>query len=307
MFETPILFIIFNRPHTTLRVFEAIRAQKPRFLYVAADGPRNEKPDDIDKCAATRSIIDKIDWDCELHKLYRNENLGCGHGPAEAITWFFDQVEEGIVLEDDCLPHPDFFRFCSELLTRFRNDSNVGMISGTNPFIKIFEKKPFIVSRYGNSWGWASWRRAWKHFDHEIVKTENPDNCENFMQIIKNKNIKNFLIKEFSIYLKPERKKDVWDYHWLYARLNKKLFSIVPVVNLISNIGFGEEANHTTNPNDKISNLKTNDYHFPIDYRKIELDHKYDWLLFEKFMNPSKKSLSKKIIYKLLKMFFRIN
>jgi len=131
MFETPILLIIFNRPGTTRLVFEVIRQQKPEYLYVAADGPRSGREDDIEKCKAAREII-KVDWECELHTLYREQNLGCGRGPADAITWFFNNVEQGIILEDDSVPHPDFFKYCSELLEVYKDNDKIKVIGSAN-------------------------------------------------------------------------------------------------------------------------------------------------------------------------------
>ena len=132
MFETPVLFIIFNRPSTTHHVFEVIRQIKPKYLFVAADGPRSDKLDDIGNCKKTRSIIEEVDWECEVKTLFREKNLGCGKGVSGAISWFFEHVGEGIILEDDCVPNPDFFRFCSEQLERFRTNPLILSIAGTN-------------------------------------------------------------------------------------------------------------------------------------------------------------------------------
>ena len=135
-FDIPILFVIFNRPDTTQRVFDEIRKQQPKFLYVAADGPRIERADDPEKCIKTRSIIDQIDWECDLKLLFRDENLGCGKSVYTAISWFFKNVEMGIVFEDDCLPHPDFFQYCKELLLKYKDTKIIKWISGNNCDIK---------------------------------------------------------------------------------------------------------------------------------------------------------------------------
>lgn len=132
MFETPILFLIFNRPDVTQRVFEEIKKQKPKFLFIAADGPRENKEGELEKCLQTREIINLIDWDCELKTLFREKNLGCRNAVSSAIDWFFENVESGIILEDDTLPHPDFFRFCEELLIKYKDDERIWLITGTN-------------------------------------------------------------------------------------------------------------------------------------------------------------------------------
>src|SRR5882762_10017668 len=131
-FTTPVLFLIFNRPETTRRVMEAIRKIRPKKLYIAADGPRPDREDDVDKCREVREIASVIDWDCDVTKLFRKENLGCGKGPSSAITWFFEHETEGIILEDDCLPSPSFFSFCAELLERYRYDTRIMEIGGNN-------------------------------------------------------------------------------------------------------------------------------------------------------------------------------
>ena len=162
----PILFLIFNRPQLTARVFAAIREAQPSQLYVAADGPRSNRPGEADLCEQARRVINGVDWPCEVKTLYRQENLGCRQAVSSAITWFFDNVEAGVVLEDDCLPIESFFRFCSELLIRYRDDTRIGMISGNNHGFRIYDDSlSYSFSKHGAIWGWASWRRAWRLYD----------------------------------------------------------------------------------------------------------------------------------------------
>ena len=166
---TPVAFLIFNRPDTTARVFEAIRQAKPPKLLVVADGPRPDRPDDVEKCKAARAIIDRVDWACEVLTNYSDLNLGCGKRPATGITWVFEQVEEAIIFEDDCLPHPSFFRFCEELLNYYRHDERIMVISGNNfQFGRNRTDDSYYFSRYNHIWGWASWRRAWEYFDYDL-------------------------------------------------------------------------------------------------------------------------------------------
>jgi hypothetical protein len=185
-FDTPILFLVFNRPETTSIVFDEIKKIKPSRLFIAADGPRDSKLNEIHKCQEVRELFDTIDWPCELKTLYRQENLGCKIAVSSAITWFFEQVEYGIILEDDCLPDLTFFEFCSELLLKYEKDNEVMMIGGNN-----FHKKPLEISssyyftNYPHIWGWATWRRAWSNYnldvsDYEKVLNENSFN--NFFQ-----------------------------------------------------------------------------------------------------------------------------
>ena len=162
----PVVLIIFNRPKLTEVVFQAIREAKPPKLFLVADGPRPNRPDDIPRCAAARKVVEKVDWDCEVLRNYADENMGCGCRPASGITWVFSQVEEAIILEDDCVPSPSFFPFCQELLDRYRTDERVMHIGGMN-WQSGHRRSPFsyFFSKYPQCWGWATWRRAWAHYD----------------------------------------------------------------------------------------------------------------------------------------------
>src|SRR5262249_20722231 len=160
--KIPVLFLIFNRPNTTARVMEAIRTAGPGRLYVAADGPRDGNADEAKRCAEVRRIATQVDWPCEVQTLFRERNLGCRQAVSSAITWFFEQEQEGIILEDDCLPSPSFFPYCAELLARFRNDERIMCITGCN-FQQDMKGYPYsyYFSKYHHVWGWATWRRAW--------------------------------------------------------------------------------------------------------------------------------------------------
>src|SRR6478609_2139677 len=168
--RTAVLLVIFNRPETTRLVFEAIRKAKPTRLYIAADGPREHVASDHKKCEEARQIVTQVDWDCQVHILFNQKNLNCGVGPSSAFTWFFEHEEEGIILEDDCLPSQSFFWFCQELLERYRDDTRVMHIGGNN-FLNGWRNDSdysYYFSRSGYVWGWATWRRAWNQFDFKI-------------------------------------------------------------------------------------------------------------------------------------------
>ena len=167
-FDTPILFLIFNRPDTTAQVFERISALRPKYLYIAADGPRKNKKTDVENCRQTRNIVQNIDWHCEVKILFQEKNLGCGKAPATAITWFFDHVEEGIILEDDCLPDPSFFTFCQTLLGYYRTDARVALLSGNAHYPGSLPPESYYFLKYPATWGWATWRRTWQQYDYEL-------------------------------------------------------------------------------------------------------------------------------------------
>lgn len=297
--NTPILLIVFNRPEKTKQVFEAIKQQKPKQLFIAADGPRLNNELDRVKCAETRDIIKQIDWPCDIKTLFRTENRGCGYGPAEAITWFFDHVEEGIILEDDCLVTPSFFQFCDNMLHYYRDNDNVSMISGSN-FLEEYkyDTQSYVISKLGLTWGWATWKKSWELFNHDLDSWDKYRfQIESF---IKNPSLMKHLEEEFNIYSDPTRKQDVWDFQWLFARLYHHQYSIVPTANLVSNIGFDHEANHTFNESNVLSKIKIRPLKLPIKYQKFKVDKYFDWLLFERVMNPLKKNLFKRLILKIV-------
>jgi len=265
MLRTPVLLIIFNRPDTTQQVFDAIRQAQPRQLFVAADGPRENRQEDADKCSDVRRIIDEgIDWPCEIHRLYHDNNLGCKLAPASAITWFFENVEAGIVLEDDCLPHSTFFRFCEESLEKYRDDERVMMVTGFNPLGKWkSDIQSYHFSYHGGSWGWASWRRAWKYFDIDMKLWSEPEVKDRIRDVLCDAEEYNRRKGAFdAVY---NGKLDAaWDYQWFFARLLYSGLSVIPCVNLISNIGFHEGASHTTDPSHYLAKSPLYPISFPL-------------------------------------------
>ena len=242
--STPVAFIIFNRPDTTARVFEAIRQAKPSKLLVVADGPRTDRPGEFEKCTATRAVIDRVDWECEVITNYSDINLGCKRRVSSGIDWVFSQVEEAIILEDDCLPAPSFFQFCQTLLERYRYDDRISMISGTTcqqEQTKI--SYSYYFSKYAHIWGWASWRRAWQDYDVDM-KTWPECKQNNLLQSAFHDTYeqKSWIEIFDDVYA---GKIDTWDYQWLYTCFSQSRLSIEPARNLISNLGFGVDATHT--------------------------------------------------------------
>lgn len=266
--KTPVTFIIFNRPDTTAKVFEAIRQAKPRKLFVIADGPRHNYDGEIEKCKATRSIIEKIDWECEILKKYSNVNLGCAKSVSTGLNWVFQQVEETIILEDDCLPHPTFFRFCEELLQEYRYDNRIGSISGQN--VQLGNKNSdysYYFSRYNHIWGWATWRRAWRNYDFEM---------RNWHDVKSKNQLKNILLNERLVYKWTELFQltydgliNTWDYQWQLTCWLNSYLGITANTNLISNIGFGAGSTNTWDPNSKYANMQTEAMCFPLKHPKF--------------------------------------
>lgn len=280
MFNTPILFIIFNRPDVTGLVFDEIRKVQPKQLFIAADGPRVNRPSDVELCHETRSIINQIDWPCEVKTLFREQNLGCGKAVSSAISWFFGEVEEGIILEDDCLPHPTFFNYCQDLLEHYRHDSKVMHIGGVN-----FQngnkrgEESYYFSAVSHVWGWASWRRAWNLYNFNVSDFYTFVREEKIYDYFPNQKLGLHWLQNFkSMYYHVI---DTWDHQWSYSIMNNGGVSIIPNTNLISNIGFREDATHTSSSNSVYANVKTSAIQFPLKYEdKIELNRDADFYFF---------------------------
>ncbi len=240
MYNIPVLFLIFSRPDTTAKVFERIREIKPTRLYVAADAPREGRPDEAKRCSETRAIIDKIDWPCELKTLYRDKNLGCKIAVSEGISWFFEHEEYGVILEDDCLPDLSFFPFCEELLIKYKDDDRIGHIGG-NCFSPDLVKNglSYDFCSFSHIWGWASWRRVWKNYDVNFSYWE---------EAKKDKSKKRNLLRNtrevlyFSSYISDallyeNSKMDTWDVQYLFMLRVQNQLSVYPIINLVTNIG----------------------------------------------------------------------
>jgi hypothetical protein len=242
--KTAVALIIFKRPHTTERVFEAIRQAKPPKLFVIADGPRPDHEGEAEKCQATRAIIDKVDWDCEVLTNFSDINLGCGRRLPTGLDWVFSQVEEAIILEDDCVPDPTFFPFCDELLKKYKHDTRISLISGQNvQFGKKRNNYSYYFSRHILCWGWATWRRSWQNFDMNM-KLWPEIKSENFLRdiLIEPAAVKHWNKIFQSVYDNPQDK--IWDYQWVFACWVQNSLGIIPNVNLVSNIGFGADSTH---------------------------------------------------------------
>ena len=292
-FETPILFIIFNRPDTAEKVFNEIKKIKPKKLFVSADGPRENKPGEKEKCLATRKIIDQVDWECEVYKKYSDVNLGCKLGVSSGIDWFFKNVEQGIILEDDCLPAQSFFKFCEELLEKYKNNEKIMMISGDN-FQNGRQRGDgsYYFSKFSHIWGWATWRRAWEHYSV---------NMEGYPKFKQDKKINAIWSKEYirKYWLDTfdqayENKIDTWDYQWAFSIWKMDGLCVIPNYNLISNIGFRDDATHTKSAN-KLANQKIQSMDIIKHPFKIEQNKKADNYYSKIF----KKSLFKKILNKI--------
>lgn len=263
----PVLFLVFNRPDTTARVFETIRQARPPRLYVGADGPRAGREGEAARCEEVRRIATAVDWPCEVNTLFRDDNLGCKIAISEAINWFFGKEEKGIILEDDCLPDHTFFRFCNELLIYYEHDDRIMTISGNN-FLKneyeIYES--YYFSKHFSCWGWASWRRSWNLYDRDLNNLDS--------SILRGVSI----LSDGNPYFKSYWKRILNDCRqginssWAYPMslscfyqygLGKTVLNVFPKINMVSNIGFGENATHTTDTSTNLAQ-SSNSLRFPL-------------------------------------------
>jgi hypothetical protein len=264
--NSPVLFLVFNRPETTWQVFEAIRTAKPPRLYIAADGPRLEREGERTRCEEVRKIALKVDWECDVRTLFCDENLGCKIAPSGGISWFFEHEDEGIILEDDCLPDQSFFSFCKDLLERYRHDTRIMVISGDN--FQQGRKRTeysYYFSRLPHCWGWATWKRAWELYDGELSAW--PEIQKNrFLYDIAN-GYEPFVAYWSYIFDKCYAGEiDTWDYQWVLSCWGQSGLTVLPNINLVTNIGFGNNATHTTYKNAKEANIPAYKIEFPLNH-----------------------------------------
>lgn len=279
---SPILFITFIKFDTAFAVLEKIREACPKKLYIASDGGRNPEEQQI-ILDFREKLLQQIDWECEIYTLFEEKNNGCKYGPYNAITWFFDHEEQGIILEDDCLPDNSFFRFCDILLEKYKHEERIFMIGGWNAFdlspnIYSCLDEDYFFSKYPHIWGWATWRRAWSKYTidkvDKIILTDLPTS------VFKHANEQQYWRKVFKNYKK--KKLDAWDYPMLYYILTHHLLCIVPKINMISNIGFNRKDATHTKEYSKFQKLEIKQQKFPLKHPKEKiLNYNIDYQNFK--------------------------
>jgi hypothetical protein len=261
--RSPVLFLVFNRPERTAQVFAAIRAAKPPRLYVAADGTRPDRPGEAQRCEETRRVATAVDWPCEVKTLFREHNLGCKRAVAGALDWFFECEEEGVILEDDCVPDLSFFRFCDDLLERYRTDERVALISGDNfQFGRVHGDSSYYFSRYAHIWGWASWRRTWRHYDRDI-KSWPAFRDGGGLEKVFATSPRQVGYWRRHLDAVHRGKIDTWDYQVNFMVWAQRMMTVMPQKNLVRNIGFGTDATHTTEPS-KFADMRAEQLDFPL-------------------------------------------
>ncbi len=261
----PVAMIIFNRPDTTQEVFEAIREAKPPKLYIISDAAREGRVEEQKKVAATRAYVEEhIDWECEVIKNYAEKNMGCKKRVASGISWVFEHEEMAIILEDDCVPKQEFFRFCQEMLIRYKDDSNVYMVSGTNDLPDYVCKEDYFFNHFATIWGWATWRRAWsEHYDIQMANWPKLRAERRFRHLFSNP-------LQYKLFVRDCDRihaglVDTWDMQWVITILSNDGLGITPKSNLVHNIGCGrEDATHTKDNSREVAEY--GEFAFPIHY-----------------------------------------
>jgi hypothetical protein len=298
--NNPVLFLVFNRPNVAKRTFAEIAKAKPPRLYIACDGARANKEGEAELVAQVRKITELVNWQCEIKTLFQNENLGCGLAVSTAITWFFKNEEQGIILEDDCLPNESFFQFCDELLEKYKDEKKVATVSGFNcQHSKKRGNGSYYFSDMIEVWGWATWRRAWQNFKLDVNELD-----ENVIfSIIEGKQwskaMKNYWYNIWR--LMKNKGVSSWGWPFTFHCWLENSTSIIPNVNLISNIGFGSDSTHTYNKLSPSANTPTFKIEFPLNHpEKVETNFEADEYFYKSFC-CQRISLIKRIKRKFIK------
>ena len=289
--KTPVVLTVFNRPGIVARVFSEIAKARPSKLYVIADGPRANRPGEAENCAAARSVIERIDWDCEVLRNYSDTNLGPRRRLSTGINWVFEHEEEAIILEHDCLPHPTFFPFCEQLLAKYRNDQRVMHINGSNFLMgRVRMHDSYDFSRITHSWGFATWRRAWQFYDVDMKAWPALRNTSLVLDaLMGNKQCAEYFTNVFD--QTHSQLINTWDYQWLLTCWRLDGLSILPKTNLISNIGFGEEALYCADINDLLANVPFHAMRFPLQHPlRVEVNREAEKFTIEHILMPNGRS-----------------
>lgn len=288
MLNTPVVYIFFNRPDTVQKTFPAIRAQRPTRLHLIADGPRPTRDTDRERCQQARQLVESmIDWKCEVTRDFSDVNLGCGKRLSSGLTRAFAELGEAIILEDDILPHPDFFAFCTRHLELYRNEPKVHSICGFNPIGQYLPRRAAAVPTvFNNIWGWASWQRAWRDYHFDLPDWEKPETRDQIRRFLGSDLVYNWHAHDFE---KLNQGIDTWDFQWTYTMLRLQRVALVTSTNFVQNVGFAADATHTQSPEPYIDGLRVYSAVAPDRQpSSLEPDRLHDKLYSEVILSPSK-------------------
>lgn len=274
--HTPVLLITFNRPAETAQVLARLREVRPTQLFVANDGPRAHRPDDPERCTEVRRLVTEgVDWPCELKTLFQEGNLGCRDGVSTAISWFFSQVDEGIILEDDIVPEPSFFPYQEELLERYRHDERVMCVAGHQVFGQQEWPESYRFSQFATIWGWGTWKRVWERFEPRVDSYFEPGAPERLRKLLKKPQLVDWW--DGSLRIVASGRHDTWDVQFCYVLLKSGGVCVVPRENHVRNIGFSSDATHTKTTEDRRALLPSTPVSFPLVHpRHLRADRQFD-------------------------------
>ena len=296
--DLPVLLIFFARPTTLAKVFEKVKKARPSKLFLACDGPREGNKTDAENIEKCKKIVEDIDWECEVYKDYSEKNIGCGMRPQTAITWALNIVDRIVVLEDDCVPNDTFFPYMAELLERYKDDERIGMISGLN-HLKEWDcgGKSYCFTKTGAIWGWATWRRVWKHYDYSLSAVEDPHLIKLIKNDIRSKTAKKTRINRWLTVNKKIKggvNLSYWDVQFGFLKNCYSYLAVVPKNNLICNIGVGEGSTHAIELNinkwkvGRLHFIPTKDIEIPLQHPNyIVCDYEYDKIVDDTWLNQS--------------------
>tara|TARA_B100001059_G_scaffold56775_1_gene51826 strand:+ start:6406 stop:7359 length:954 start_codon:yes stop_codon:yes gene_type:complete len=279
--DTPVLLLFFNRSESTKKLIEALRVNKPSILFISIDGPRKDNINDVKQIAIIKDLIKNIPWKCNIQKKFNTKNLGCKVAVTEALNWFFNINDYGIILEDDCIPNSDFFQFCEYNLSKYKNNNKVMQISGNN-FLMNNDlcKESYYFTTINDIWGWATWKRAWNLFKPDISEYNYSKDYKMFLEYYKNKKIIKWMKIYFDNALKKEH--DIWSTQWTYAMIKAGGYTIAPKVNLVKNIGFDRLATTKNNKSFKLySSIETSSLQIEMDPKIISPNFYLDKIRFK--------------------------
>lgn len=305
MFNTPIAIFTFNRPELTERLLGILAQVKPSRILVISDGPRSHVPNDVEKCAAVRILFENLGWTCRVDRNFAESNMGSFPRNSSGLNWVFEQVEEAIILEDDCLPDLSFFPYCEELLDKYRNDSRIGLISGNNFFKRPVDRQTpsYFFSCYAMTWGWASWRRIWQQVDFNMPYWPQFRDSGMLRKAVFTSSEAKYWQNIYDAILE-RRMNNAWDYQLILTCLRFNLLTIVPSVNLVSNVGFGPDATNCNYINNLISNVPVHGLKFPLKHpvsvrRSGQMDHAIFKVRFDCYSPPS---LRQRLVNSVIRM-----
>ncbi len=281
--NTPILFLTYKRFETSEKVFESIKNAKPKKLYFVSNAPKKNDKVELEKVQKVRSLLNEVNWDCDVVTLFRDEYLDVKESITFSIDWFFEHEEKGIILEDDCVPSQTFYPFCQELLDYYQNDENVYSIGGCC-FLedKNLLNNEYRFSRHTYIWGWATWKRAWLKYDVKMTNWPEFKKSKNYKSIFKNFIICSYWTNIFNMVYENQIK--TWDYQWVYSIWLNNGISIIPNRNLVSNIGFGIDSNFTHDKKSIESNIKTSDFDLPLKHITSKIENHNELKFVEQYI-----------------------